>query len=275
MKFVPSLLLSFLAFLGHVVALPVPAFEPALGDSIHSFEQELATLDTKIHSSEQKVAAWGRKEKWAAGAVAVLTTLGNAAYIASDVVHLADHHRHSTKLDALRAAVARADAAARYDRGKLSTEKVGKRGEEEIAELMSNGEETFQSALSRTSSERLDDFTDKHTRDNWAHLFSTSSFSSRESDRLAAIEAALLRQKEQQLDQATISPYTKALIAAGAGNAILGATAAALSTQDAFETRRKQGKVPDVRNLDKKTCERFVGVIEGLDCSKARGKTLP
>ena len=95
------------------------------------------------------------------------------------------------------------------------------------------------------------------------------------SERLTAIENALLDIKQHHHEQAKLSPFTKAMIAIGVVNAVGGGVSAELSAENAVEAaKRKNQGLPDVSNLDRATCENFKADIAGLDCSKAKGPVL-
>lgn len=264
----PAMKLVLLLTVLRVVALPMATLDTALVESPRSFEKTLAQLETKIASAEQKTSVWGRTESWTAGVIAGLTMLANGAYEVGYALNLADHHRHSAKLEELRAAADRANAAAPH-RDAPSRAKA-KRAEVALIELESEGG-ALEDALGRSSSERLDqidagqDRMDRTSRESDTH------------DRLGALEAAVLRQEQRQLKQVgTVPTYAKVLVGVGAGNAVIAAAAAELSVQDTLEMHRKaKEQVPDVRNLDRKMCERFVGEVDGLDCEMAKGKALP
>ncbi|SPO20477.1 uncharacterized protein UTRI_00877_B [Ustilago trichophora] len=107
----------------------------------------------------------------------------------------------------------------------------------------------------------------------------TESYESTIHDRLSWVETAILDLKEHQHDQQKLSPFTKFLIGLGVVNAAGTVVSAELSVQNTIEAANKKRKknsgedaLPDVTNLDRETCEKFMGQVDGLDCSKAQGK---
>ncbi|KAF6767395.1 hypothetical protein PSEUBRA_004628 [Kalmanozyma brasiliensis GHG001] len=242
-----------------VVALPRTTPDTALAESPRPFDP-FAQLDAEIASAAKSASGWGVAEKWTAGVVAGLTTLVNGAYEVGYALNLADRHRHASELQALRSAVGRANAAAQHRSDRPGGGKA-KRADESLVEL-AREREGFEDALSRFPSGRLAD-----------DARETSSIGV--NDRLTALEAAVLRQKQNQLQQAGHIPtYVKVLTGMGVGNALIAAAAAEMSLQDTLEMHSRTKELPDVRNSDRKTCERFKGEVEGLDCEKAKGTAL-
>ncbi|SPO21400.1 uncharacterized protein UTRI_00877 [Ustilago trichophora] len=112
-----------------------------------------------------------------------------------------------------------------------------------------------------------------------AHSRTTDSQEETMHDRLGSVEKAVLELKQHQHDQQKLSSFTKALIGLGVVNAAGTVVSAELSVQNAIEAANKREKknkgedaLPDVTNLDGRTCEKFMGQVDGLDCSKAHGQ---
>lgn len=280
MNIAHAILLALLIFPTCFFAAPLPGPPEA---PLVDFRDTLAQLDDKILSVERKTRSFGTKEKWAAGVVAGLSTVANGGFVISAGLHMADDHRQAAKLRELKQAVARADAAAKA-RSDRSREGLAKRGEQQVVECAEDALDdgaSFKSALSRTPSQRIDDLIHRYTSESRAYDRSWSSHSGDSldtHDRLTAIESALLRQRQHQHEQLSEhSPFTKTLIGVGVGNAVLGAASAELNVEDTMETERRskepEDKLPNVKNLDRETCKRFEGEVEGLDCRKAKGST--
>ncbi|TKY91017.1 hypothetical protein EX895_001016 [Sporisorium graminicola] len=92
--------------------------------------------------------------------------------------------------------------------------------------------------------------------------------------RISALESALLDvRKHQHNDQVSkLSPYTKGMIGFAVLNAAGGVVSAELSVQGAIESSRATGPLPDVANLDARTCAEYAKTVGGLDCDAAHGK---
>ena len=303
MKLSLALVLAFvLAAVIGAAPLPLPpamGAEASLTDSIRSFESAVSQLDDRIHVAAQKKAAYTVRERWAGGVAAGMTTLGTAGYIASSAIPMATNRREAKRVDELKSAVARAKGSAQTRPGMRKRSGLEEVAEKALAAGLDHhpaeeGNESFVTAWSRTSSQRLSDFTD-HDKTQYAKLlksYSVPLYISRSPpayaelrhsastteaiathERLSAIESALLDVKQHHHDAQQLSPFSKAMIGVSAGNAIAGVASAELSAQNAIEAARKKkdDDLPDVSGLDYATCLEYAKDIDNLDCKAAHG----
>ncbi|GAK61859.1 uncharacterized protein PAN0_001d0054 [Moesziomyces antarcticus] len=291
----------------------VEAAEVSLPETMRSFDSHWSELDDKVQEASQKKALFGTREKWITGVGAGLTLAGTGGYIASSVIPMQLAHRQDAAREKLQAAVARADAAKQAEQLRSAAHVVKREFVDAAKEAQGALEhvgdnESFASALSRSPSERLSELDEIHpvkVKEDGMHrtldaqrppplyvfdakgdLASTgyrhelyrgmpSSAGSDPSERLAAVEAAVLSLKQHHYEGQKLSPSTKALLGVGLVGAVGGLASAELAVQSSVEgVRRANDRLPDVTNLDPGTCAHFATELPSLDCSKAHGRKL-
>lgn len=283
----PHLLLLILLLTPSTLSAPIPGELPttSLTDSVRSFESAFTELDDKIQAAAEEHKAFGRREKWITGVAAVLTTVGTGGYIVSSAVPEAKRQQQAAALRRLRVAVARADARAAGQRAR-----VKRSAAEALERAVEDDAESFKSALSRTPSMRIGDFDDTPHPAPAAQLTRSHSLPAPSTNpqsntdrllqdnldthlRLSALETALLDVRRHQHEQMSkLSPFAKFMVGFAFLNAAGAVVSAELSAQGAIESNRGMGPLPDVRNLDRGTCEQYARKVDGVDCAQARGK---
>lgn len=289
------------------------AAEVSLPETVRSFDSHWTELDDKVQEASQKKALFGTREKWITGVGAGLTLVGTGGYIASSVIPMQLAHRQDAEREKLQEAVAKADAAKRAEQLRsaahvVKRELVDAAKEAEGALEHVGDNESFVSALSRSPSERLSEVDEIHAvKAKEAHIHrlldaqrppplyvfdakhdlastgfrheqyrgSPSSEGSDHSERLAAVEAAVLSLKEHHYEGQKLEPSTKALLGIGLVGAVGGLASAELAIQNSVEgVKRANDRLPDVTNLDPGKCAQFATELPSLDCSKAHGRRL-
>lgn len=244
-------LLLVLTTLTSILALPSPSPAPPLSaetsltSSIRSFESAWSHLDSQLAEAEEKRKAFATKEKWATRTGAGLSLLGTSGYIASSTISRAVNYRKKHLKEVQQALTPR-------KRGGLGGEGMRRRAFEELAKPIEEEGESFYSALSRSSSQRLEEFHEEDLQNqalepSHEDLHPSSSVQKANSqidqiqqnrdmeERLAAVESAILDIKRMQHEQTKMSGDSKAMLVLGLLNAVGGLVSAELSVQNAIE----------------------------------------